>query len=96
MFPSKEQSDWSKFKLNKPKFDPKTLQPFDKILVRDRHTSYWRCSFFSHKNEDKEPNVYKYATLYNSYKYCVPYNDDTKHLVGTTEEAPEFYRYWEN
>ena len=30
------------------------------------------------------------------YKYCVPYNDDTKHLVGTTEEAPEYYRYWED
>lgn len=26
----------------------------------------------------------------------IPYNEDTKHLVGTTEEAPEFYRYWED
>ena len=24
LFPSKEQRDWSKFKLEKPKFDPKT------------------------------------------------------------------------
>ena len=23
-------------------------------------------------------------------------NYDTKHLVGTVEEAPEFYRYWED
>ena len=38
-------------------------------------------------------------------KYCiglgdktivVPYNEDTKHLVGTTDEAPEYYRYWED
>ena len=26
----------------------------------------------------------------------IPYNDETKHLVGTTDEAPEFYRYWED
>lgn len=32
--------------------------------------------------------------LYNDN--CIPYNDDTKHLVGTTDEAPEFYRYWED
>ena len=26
----------------------------------------------------------------------IPYNDETKHLVGTTDEAPEFYKYWED
>ena len=25
----------------------------------------------------------------------IPY-DDTEHLVGTTEGAPNFYRYWED
>lgn len=40
LFPSKDQRDWSKFERfwDKPKvekFDPKTLQPFDKVLVRD-------------------------------------------------------------
>ena len=27
-----------------------------------------------------------------NYKLCIPYNDDTKHLVGAKEEAPEYYR----
>ena len=40
LFPSKDQRDWSKFRRfwDKPKtekFDPKTLQPFDRILARD-------------------------------------------------------------
>ena len=40
LFPSKDQRDWSKFERfwDKPKverFDPKTLQPFDRILARD-------------------------------------------------------------
>ena len=90
LFPSKDQRDWSKFKAKKPKFDPKTLQPFDKVLVRDADNCKWRCAFFSYKGE------YLYLTTDNIYKYCIPYNDDTKHLVGTTEEAPEFYRYWED
>lgn len=35
LFPSKDQRDWSKFKIKKHKFDPKTLEHFDKVLVRD-------------------------------------------------------------
>ena len=31
----------------------------------------------------------------NDFIYCIPYNDDTKHLAGTNENAPEYYRYWE-
>ena len=82
-------------RLVKPKFDPKTLQPFDRVLVRDKDLVRWRCTFYSHLREDNE-TMYKYVTAYNIYKYCIPYNDDTKHLVGTTDEAPEFYRYWED
>ena len=93
LFPSKDQRDWSKFKPKKPKFDPKTLQPFDKILARNGHFEIWNCDIFSNIN-DNEP--YKYNTISNYWKYGIPYNDDTKHLVGTTDEAPEYYRYWED
>lgn len=91
LFPSKDQRDWSKFKVKKPKFDPKTLQPFDKVLVRDEN-SYWRCNLFSHITNHK---FFSYVTVEDTYSHCIPYNDDTKHLVGTNEEAPEYYRYWE-
>ena len=93
LFPSKDQRDWSKFKTKKPKFDPKTLQPFDKVLVRDSDVVDWKVQLFSRIIEDEE--YYPYVCINESYKYCIPYNDDTKHLVGTKEEAPEFYRYWE-
>ena len=46
LFPSREQRDWSKFKQKKEKFDPKTLQPYDKVLVRNSHSSLWQCNFF--------------------------------------------------
>lgn len=94
LFPSKEQRDWSKFNPKKPKFDPKTLQPFDKVLARDEENEYWRCTLFSHIVRDEE--TYPYACSYDMFTYCIPYNDETKHLVGTADEAPEFYRYWED
>ena len=104
LFPSKDQRDWSKFKIKKPKFDPKTLQPFDKVLVRDSdettfvgdlNETRWKCALYSHEIENKYSPC-KYVTTDSPYMYCIPYNDDTKHLVGTTDEAPEFYRYWED
>ena len=94
LFPSKDQRDWSKFKPKQPKFDPKTLQAFDKVLVRDAYFKNWRCQLFSHIIEDEED--YPYFCVYDSFKYCIPYNDDTKHLVGTPDDAPEFYRFWED
>ena len=96
IFPSKDQRDLSKFKApwyKKEKFDPKTLKPFDRILGRDCDTRIWKCNLFSHMNEQ---DSFPYKCVGNTYRYCIPYNDDTKHLVGTTDEAPEYYRYWED
>ena len=97
LFPSKDQRDWSKFTApwyKKEKFDPKTLKTFDRVLVRDSCSHYWKCNLFSHI--ETEYHHFPYTTIGGNYSYCIPYNDDTKHLVGTTEEAPEFYRYWED
>lgn len=63
------------------------------MLARNEHPGNWNCDIFSNINDD-EP--YKYNTISNYWKYCIPYNDETKHLVGTKDEAPEFYRYWED
>ena len=72
------------------KFDPETLQPFDKVLVRgDSKCCFWKCSLYSHYDDS-----YKY-TCCGRYKYCIPYNEETEHLIGTSNEAPEYYRYWE-
>ena len=93
LFPSRGQRDWSKFKPKKPKFDPKAFQPFDKVLVRDRDSENWTCGFFSHKDESM---AYSYRCVGTPFIYCIPYNNNTKHLIGTSDEAPEYYRYWED
>ena len=97
LFPSKDQRDWSQFSApwyKKERFDPNTLQAYDKILVRDSCFEKWKCGFFSHINDNNDECPY--YTVGTCYGLCIPYNDDTKHLVGTTKEAPEYYRYWED
>ena len=95
LYPSREMRDWSKFTApwyKKDKFDPNTLKPFDKVLVRDYITDDWQCDIFSYLIDGD--NVYKYVTIGSMVKCCIPYNDETKHLVGTNDEAPEYYRHW--
>ena len=97
IYPSRHLLDWSKFSApwyKKERFDPKTLKPFDWVLVRKGSCDYWTCDFFSHIIDGND--IDKYITFKSCYKCCIPYNDDTKHLVGTTNEAPEYYRYWED
>lgn len=94
LFPSREQRDWSKFKVKEPKFDPKSLQAFDRVLVRDDCESEWQCDIFSHINYELE--MFPYKCTGRSCRYCIPYSEETKHLVGSNKQAPEFYRYWED
>ena len=95
-FPSEEQRDWSKFVRfwDKPKVEKinlKTFQPFDKILVRDGSNG-WTCALFSHIDTGVPYPVYSSS---GCFKFCIPYNEDTKHLVGTKENCPEYYKWWE-
>ena len=96
IYPSIYLSDWSKFNApwyKKEKFDPKTLNMFDRVLGRDCDNHIWKCDLFSHITGQ---DYFPYKCVGKSYKYCIPCNDDTKHLVGKSVEAPEYYRYWED
>lgn len=96
LWSSKDCRDWSKFTApwyKKEKFDPKTLQQYDKVIERDSNDDVWECSLFSHIREHEN---FPYRCVGNAFVYCIPYNDDTKHLVGTNDEAPEYYEYWED
>ena len=84
------QDSWELAPDKNPKFDPKTLKEFDKVLVRNFPVSIWQCGIFSHQH------FHQYFVYNDTYKFCIPYNEETKHLVGTTDEAPDYYRYWED
>lgn len=91
LFPSRENRDWSTFKVEKPKFDVSSLQPFDKVLVRFSDNNRWVASLFSFYIKGAEP----FVAMGVSWSQCIPYNEETKHLIGTTTPAPEFYVTWE-
>ena len=98
LYPSKEMRDWSKFTapwLKKERFDPQALNPFDKVLVRKAYCLYWSCDLFAYNYIDFNGDN-KSVCIGDNYSYCIPYNDDTKHLVGTRDEAPDYYQYWKD
>ena len=96
LFPSKDQRNWSNFKPKQPKFDPKTLLPFDRVLVKRGYESYhtWYPDFICLPPTDVDDTIFCIGT--NDVAMVIPYNDDTKHLIDTSDEAPEYYRYWED
>ena len=96
LFPSREQRDWSKFKVLIKKFDPKDFKPFDKVLIRDDDGFEW-CPTFLEKISKESPGKYLAVELISGCKWdmCIPYNEETKYLVGTTEDCPEYYKWWE-
>lgn len=68
-----------------------TLKPFDKVLVRDNNSAQWRNDFFGYYSEQ---SYYKYICVGRSIKQCIPYNDETKHLLGTSDDCPDKYKTW--
>ena len=99
LYPSEDQRDWSKFtapwykKGKKDRFDPKTLQPFDKVLVRDADYFEWNACWFSHIGVEKYTNVVMCDGAW--WNQVIPYNEETKHLCGTQEDCQEYYKWWE-
>lgn len=62
------------------------FEPFDRVLVREDGSSNWCANIFSHKDYKK---THPYCCVNGWYKYCIPYNDKTAHLLGTTENWEE-------
>lgn len=62
----------------KPKCE---FKPFDKVLVRDLEFGIWYADIFSHINKDDG----SYMCIGSSWDECIPYNEQTAHLLGTTE-----------
>lgn len=77
-------------KEEKPKFDPKTLKAFDKVLVKN--DTIWYARFYDMIVYNMKGENEYHTTSGEVWIDCIPYNEDTMHLHGTTQDAPEFYR----
>ena len=57
------------------------FKPFDKVLVRDSESDKWRANLFGYID-----NGEYYHCVFANWVYCIPYNEETAHLLGTTDE----------
>ena len=77
--------DWDSEKKKvvnlKPKWTPK---PFDRVITRNDEDDIWTANIFSHMDSHGE-----YVTIgcVGGYTYCIPYNEDTAKLIGTTNNV---------
>lgn len=81
------------FDILPEKFDVTTLKRFDRVLVRADNSNVWECDFFSSYNPGCT-NPFHCVGLWT--EQCIPFNEDTKHLVSKTDEPDKFYVVWEN
>lgn len=79
---AKEGKRWDSEKKQIVDLKPKVeLKPFDKVLVRDFGSQAWQVSLFSYKDSDSY-----YCCNGCGWNQCIPYNEKTAHLLGTTGE----------
>ena len=64
----------------KPKWTPK---PFDRVITRVDDDAIWTANIFSHIDQYGEYNT---IGCVGGYPYCLPYNEDTAKLIGTTDD----------
>ena len=78
----KEGKAWDSEKKQIVDLKPKCeFKPFDKVVVRCSEADRWSIDFFSYKVH----NGY-ICTGDAWFGYCLPYNDETAHLLGTADD----------
>ena len=85
----KEGKRWNAETKQVEDIEDKYFKPKDWCLMRTASDYAWCLCQFS--NMDSESYVAIGGAM---HEYCIPYNDETKHILGTTEDAPEKYKTW--
>lgn len=57
------------------------FKPFEKVLVRNGEIAKWRCSLYSHFDQE---GAYHHTTISGIYSMCIPFKGN-EHLVGTAD-----------
>lgn len=64
------------------------FKPFDKVLCRNSKDDTWEADFFARltRKEIDYTQSGKYLCVGDLWMYCIPYNEETAHLLGTTDD----------
>lgn len=60
------------------------FKSFDKVMARNTEHSTWYADLFSHIDEN-----HRYACVGATWNFCIPYNNKTAKLIGTTNTVEE-------
>lgn len=85
----KEGKAWDSEKKQVVNLKPKVeFKPFDKVLCRNSKDDTWEADFFARltRKEIDYTQSGKYLCVGDLWMYCIPYNEETAHLLGTTDE----------
>lgn len=85
----KEGKAWDAEKKQIVDLKPKCeFKPFDKVLCRNSKDDTWEADFFARltRKEIDYTQSGKYLCVGDLWMYCIPYNKETAHLLGTTDE----------
>lgn len=81
---AKKDKAWDAEKKQIVDLKPKCeFKPFDKVLGRNEKDDVWEAELFSHYREESQ---YPFRCIGFGRKYCIPYNEETAHLLGTTDD----------
>lgn len=86
---AKENKAWDAEKKMVVDLKPKCeFKPFDKVLCRNSKDDTWEADFFARltRKEIDYTQSGKYLCVGDLWMYCIPYNEETAHLLGTTDE----------
>lgn len=64
------------------------FKPFDKVLCRNSKDDTWEADFFARltRKEIDYTQSDRYLCVGQLWMYCILYNEETAHLLGTTDE----------
>jgi hypothetical protein len=87
------QWDANKKKLNKilKHYDISSFYAGMPVLVRDTNNDEWNYLYFSHYRKKMPDHFFAGG---NPWYECIPFNKETKHLLGTTDMCEEKYINW--
>ena len=77
----------------KPHYDIANFHAGMPVLVRDYDNRKWCYLLYSHYNNEYEDGLCFNAGSVD-WRQCIPFNEDTKHLLGTTDMPSEEYINW--
>lgn len=86
---TKENKRWDAEKKMIVDLKPKVeFKPFDKVLCRNSKDDTWEADFFARltRKEIDYTQSGKYLCVGDLWMYCIPYNEETAHLLGTTDD----------